>query len=302
MRENKQGLPHELWKIKEEVACRRCGAKARIQDAKQTFLLRPCGGCAAGRAATQATGNRNFAWAKYATSWRDMQRAGAFLVAVVPIPRELVDYGRLDEAAKAQAWGYGAMVLPPEGGERAQVMLQRAGGEEGQENEVLRAANTYGVLRGGDTGQEGSLVGLGGMTPPWMRMPSWMHPHLEQAHEREAMGTWMRWEGGQEVPGVEEAGGWRAPREGAGRGSATGPLELRTGRGAHSLAFMGPLVYCTRCANFAHRRVGAGLKGLCAAPTNKRANAVAARLSRIQRGCHPLTGRHLVGHGRIEGR
>ena len=64
-------------------------------------------------------------------------------------------------------------------------------------------------------------------------------------------------------------------------------------RGAHKLAFMGPIVYCIRCANFAHKRVGTGLKSACTAPTNKKANAAAARLARLSAGRHPLTGRAL---------
>ena len=138
------------------------------------------------------------------------------------------------------------------------------------------------------------MEGLGSMTPPWMGMPSWMHPHLEQAHERGAVGT-MRLQGGEnEGRGleVEDEGGARAPHCVA--EVAEGKL-AGFDRTAHCLAFVGPLVYCTRCAIFAHRRVGVGMKGICAAPSNKRANAVAARPRRLQLGRHPITGRFIVG-------
>ena len=71
------------------------------------------------------------------------------------------------------------------------------------------------VVGGGEvTGQEEAcLEGLGSMTPPWMGMPSWMHPHLEQAHERGAVGTIRLQGGGHEGRGleVEDEGGARAP-------------------------------------------------------------------------------------------
>ena len=66
-------------------------------------------------------------------------------------------------------------------------------------------------------------------------------------------------------------------------------------RTAQCLAFVGPLVYCTRCAIFAHLRVGVCMKRICAGPSNKRANAVAARLRRLQLGRHPITGQLIVG-------
>ena len=90
----------------------------------------------------------------------------------------------------------------------------------------------------------------------------------------------------------EEGGGWAGDGgvSGAPRTGAAEEGEGERAQTAHRIAFSGPLVYCTRCANFAHKRVGAGIKGRCSAPTYKKANAVAARLDRLRAGRHPLSG------------
>jgi hypothetical protein len=226
-----------------------------------------------------------------------MQKQGAFLVATVPIPKDLVDYERLDETAMVQAQGYGSMVLPPEEWERTQVDVQLGEEVGSREAEELRAANTYGGARREATGQEEvGTGGLGGLTPPWMGMPSWMHPHLEQPHEQGAVATAIRQGGGQEADGRDGGDEGVAARvtgeedeaEGAGRAGS------KVDRGAHFLAFVGPLVYCRKCAVFAHHRVGTGIRGICTAPSNKRANAVVACLRRLRSGSHPISGRPLT--------
>ena len=51
------------------------------------------------------------------------------MVAVVPAPRQMVDYARLGEVAGAQRNGYGARALPLEaGGGVEHTELRRAGG------------------------------------------------------------------------------------------------------------------------------------------------------------------------------
>ena len=60
--------------------------------------------------------------------------------------------------------------------------------------------------------------------------------------------------------------------------------------GGHYLRNTGALVWCTKCGNFAHRRLGRGLKGVCMV-SQKGARRV--RLTRLHQGLHPLTGRKL---------
>ena len=114
-----------------------------------------------------------------------------------------------------------------------------------------------------------------------------MPAYLEQPHERQ-----------------EADEGSRSAQAGApsGRGIKEERAVEETGRArvTHEVAFAGPLVYCVRCANFAHRRVGSGIKAMCWAPTNRRANAVAARLARLRQGLHPISGRALTEISRGE--
>ena len=289
-----QGMPHELWKIRREVLCRRCGARAGIEEAKAGFLRRACAGCAAGRAAAEVTGNKNYLWAKYATSWKEVQAKGAMLVAVVAIPRSLVDYSGLDEVAQVQTDGYGSRVLPPANGDQSEedAVLQRAGaaseeeeeggegeGEEEDEERLLRRANTYGREQRRRREAAGAEERW---RMPWQQIPDWMPRTLEQPHEQQPQ---------EREPCVGEEGGEKQEERGSQPGRAT---TSATTKGAHTLAFVGPLVYCVKCANFAHQRVGKGIKGRCSEPTYKRANAVSARLQRLRAGAHPITGRPLV--------
>ena len=213
-----------------------------------------------------------------------MQCKGASLVAVVSVPRQLVDYSRLGEVARLQRHGYGARLLPPGSGEDGDVEVLRAADAEetgalGQEEvEEIRDANRHGVRRqqrrgvvrerrdGEEEGGEGAELARreDALSAPWLRIPEWMPTHLESPQEREARMGEQRTEGGATVL-----------------------------RDAHVVAFAGPLAYCVKCANFAHRRVGAGMTGICAAPSNKRANAVASRLARLRVGRHPLSGKLL---------
>ena len=270
--------------MKGEILFRRCGAKALADEATFDFLQRPCGGCAAGRAAAQVTENKNYLWSKYAISWKEVQCKGAMLIAVVPIPPSLVDYKRLDEVAQVQADGYGSRVLPPADSDQGGIdntVVQRAGTDsedqgEGEEEEgSLRVANTYGRT---EMGEQEPMDLEGVWSRPWLQAPEWMPRHLLQPSEQRPQ------EGGQRA---EVAGDVTLEASNDQQGRAHN-------KGAHNLAFAGPLVYCVKCANFAHRRVGSGLKGICAEPTYKKANAVAARLQRLRSGRHPLTGRPLT--------
>ena len=209
-----EGLPHELWKLKGEFLCRRCGAKAGGTEAAAGLLQRPCGGCAAGRAAAQVTGNKNFVWSKYAISWMEVQSKGAMLVAVVPIPRALVDYGRLDEVVQVQRDGHGARILPQEDVGAGHTVLQRGeaeadGGGDAEEGR-LRLANTYGARRragkaagkGEGLEAEGGVGGADGWDEPWRGAPGWMPRHLELPHERQ----WREGGGGGGASSVSSNG------------------------------------------------------------------------------------------------
>ena len=110
---------------------------------------------------------------------------------------------------------------------------------------------------------------------PWLRTPEWMASSLALPHER----------GGADGTQEEE-------QQGRAAGTAR-EVEGVSSRG-HAVVVMGPMAYCAKCGNFARRRVGAGLKGTCAAPQGKTRNAAAARLRRLRAGRHPLTGEVLV--------
>ena len=104
--------------------------------------------------------------------------------------------------------------------------------------------------------------------PPWMRAPHWMSPHLVQPWEEEE-GAFLRLVG--------------CTRE------KLGPREH-----GHLIRFSGPLVYCTKCACFAHRRLGCRFKGTCQPSVGRAASAVSSRLLRLNGGRHPITGQPLA--------
>ena len=101
-----------------------------------------------------------------------------------------------------------------------------------------------------------SATRVGSMVPPWLRAPSWMHSRLTQPWEREE-GALLRLAGcAQEKLDRREFG--------------------------HQIAFVGSLAYCTRCACFAHRRLGSRFKGSFQLPTGRAASAVSSRLVRLR--------------------
>ena len=104
--------------------------------------------------------------------------------------------------------------------------------------------------------------------PPWLCAPPWMHSHLVQPWEQEE-GAMLRLVG--------------CTRE---------KLEQR--EHGHQILFSGPLVYCRRCACFAHWRLGSRFKGSCQLPMGRAASAVSSRLARLRSGRHPITGQPLA--------
>ena len=86
-------------------------------------------------------------------------------------------------------------------------------------------------------------------------------------------------------------------REGGGEGEGSRRQDTEEGmgsaaaslvqKGGHWLKCSGNLVWCVKCACFAHKRFGVGLKGRC---RPAKTGAVRARLARLHMGFHPVTG------------
>ena len=106
--------------------------------------------------------------------------------------------------------------------------------------------------------------------PPWLRAPSWLSAHLVQPweHEEEALRR------------------------------LAGCARERLGRrdNEHRVVIVHALAYCSRCACFAHKRLGSRFKGQCQLPEGRAAAAVSYRLARLRSGLHPITGLTLDGH------
>ena len=108
---------------------------------------------------------------------------------------------------------------------------------------------------------------------PWEEDPQWLYlPHLRGGEGQQR--------GGVEGSGTEEA-------------MSAADAEKVQG-GGHWMRVTGGLVWCSRCACFAHKRHGVGLKGVCA-PSAR--GAVKARLARLHTGKHPITGGSLLRGG-----
>ena len=121
------------------------------------------------------------------------------------------------------------------------------------------------LLWGGEYGVEGEV----GTRQPWNEDPSWLYlPHLRE----------------------EEEGG---PGGGRPRGTEVG-IGIRAAsqvqKGGHWLKCTGNLVWCSRCACFAHKRFGTGLKDTC---RPAKLGAGRARLARLHAGRQPITGEPL---------
>ena len=100
---------------------------------------------------------------------------------------------------------------------------------------------------------------------PWLRAPPWMHEHLVQPWEHDISVALPRLVGCNRVS--------LEPRE-----------------RAHRVAFVGSLADCTRCACFAHNRLGSRFEGDCQLRHGRARAAVSYRLLRLMRGRHPITG------------
>ena len=110
--------------------------------------------------------------------------------------------------------------------------------------------------------------GEGAGSRPWEEDPAWLClPHLQE----------------EERDRNESMSGALGTEEGISNRAAT-----QVQKGGHWLKCTGNLVWCTRCACFAHKRFGVGLKDVCK-PVKRGARSV--RLARLHTGCHPITGK-----------
>ena len=157
-------LGHELWKCRGEMTCRRCNGSWKVgEDREATAVSRKCGGCAAGRAATQSTGNINYIWAVYARSETTMCEKGAQLVSAPVPPKWMIQPRRIKEVANSGAdlatlWRIAGM------GELEGDAQQGGGGT--REVDLPACAATFSERR------------------PWLCAPSWMATWLVQPFER----------------------------------------------------------------------------------------------------------------------
>ena len=101
---------------------------------------------------------------------------------------------------------------------------------------------------------------------PWDEDPQWLYlPHLRD-------GPSQTQDAGERVGTETNLGGNDASK---------------VQGGGHWLRVTGSIVWCSRCACFAHKRHGVGLKGVCAPD---RRGSAKARLTRSHGGRHPMTG------------
>ena len=152
--------------------------------------------------------------------------------------------------------------------------VRRAGNRSGREGSTKCGEDELGggegVQAGGEEADERTRPDDRWTPVPWPRTPEWMAEWLALPHEKGAANR------AEEEDQRRAIGMARQVEGGDGRG--------------HAVVVVGPFAYCARCGNFARRRLGAGLKGICAAPQHKTRNAVAARLRRLREGKHPITG------------
>ena len=148
-------MGHEIWDIKGNWICRRCGRQSAKEDERRALKSSPCGGCAGGRAVAHATGNKNYIWNKHALTSASLLQQGARLVRRSNIPASMID------ATKS-----GDMV-----GEYAERLRRDVDEDERRRIE--------GEGMGGHTGEVQGVSDAGGYRLPWEQDPQWLYlPHL----------------------------------------------------------------------------------------------------------------------------
>ena len=249
-------LRHELWRVKGSFVCRRCGGKWKDEgaDVVEALQEKKCSGCAAGRAAAHATGNINYLWTVCARDKEELRGEGGRLISPSAPPGWMVDASRINETIDSVS----------------------------QRREVLRLAGLNLSVFSDQEQHPSSVAEVGtGVEEeeelmPWMRAPQWLPTWMQQPFEKSGpRGTFADAEGDERR--------WR-------RKVGQPRRAVRRSQKDHVIVVRGAIAFCARCAQFALNRLGRGLKGPCAAPQNRRANAVHARLVRLRKGCHPITG------------
>ena len=113
----RSSLPHELWRGRGRVMCRRCGRESTELKPIRTFGADACKGAAGGRVMAAATGNRNYLWSRYRHSAQEMNRMGLARASLSIIPQAAIDQERIEE-----------------------VTLEPGGAGEGEEGEAVEEA------------------------------------------------------------------------------------------------------------------------------------------------------------------
>ncbi len=288
-----RGLPHEIWVSKSVLQCRRCAREAPAQAEHKPFLMEPCRGSAAGRALAAATGNINYVWLRMSIGLKRMIARGGRIMPGPAIPESCVDVERLDELAQGDQQRL-RDIRSSLGIEGTDVLPEAPAEEEttGQGHDAPPAKRTRSgyqpeVTRGRKRPREQSRGPEAEYIMPWEREPDWMPAHLARRGNRvhEEVGDAEPREPPRRV--VQEAS---SPSRRSGRKREAGQIQLSS---THELAEAGPLLFCMRCARYANRRFGSGLKGPCRQAARLSQNSVASRLRRLLDGKHPITGEPL---------
>ncbi len=324
-------LSHEAWEGRHVTSCRRCGRSAPKDAAHKPFLKEACRGSAAGRAAAAVSGNINMVWQHFLATTRSLVEKGAVLIIRSHVPEAMVDRDKLLETAGTWADVIVRPAPTEDMGQEERDDLVYPADQRGERDvaqrgvAVLPAAVELGpsgahemrrVRRRVDdeAGTEARLAGSAGATAavPAARVAiTRRRPEAEPAREA--------------APAAEMARNVR-PRRGQASATASGPLAARRPREdsggdggprtrrsrttaaassapAHDLSqddaamrhhftVTGPLTWCSRCARYAHLRVGRGFTTSQCLPL--RGGATQRRLDFLNAGLHPLTGEPLT--------
>ncbi len=276
-------LAHEVWETGDLSICRRCGRSASVGLAWKAYLNEPCRGSAAGRLLAEASGNKNHVWMRHFHSVEELRQRGGRLVSSSPVPAALIDEQRLHEG------GAGPPTVEPRRDEARRRPRPHDVADSSAEARRTRRRETT-------LGEQGL----------WMSPPSWMYLPAQNIGTGE-LRVWQRGHGAVRARGDDEEGFTRHVRLRGGPSSsdvyspmdetsdfgqegAAGDAAGDSGASGHVLRLTGGMIWCQRCARYAHRRVGVGLRGECRPSLG---DATRNRLERLERGCHPITGRAL---------
>ena len=123
-------LPHDLWRRRKQLLCRRCG-RAKEVEGKRLLQSETCKGCVGGRVLAENTGNSNHAWAAYRWSEEELRASGYTQEVPIYIPEEEIWEEGLRglQGTAFEAWG--AVEDSLAGAEAAPRGGEEGGPEEG---------------------------------------------------------------------------------------------------------------------------------------------------------------------------